>query len=362
MKIIRNQCISVILIGLFTVSCGSEKSEKSTLGDEKQASCCQKQPSRYGIVTDKQHGGMVFISGGSFLMGGTTQEARPDEYPRHKVEVSGFWIDIHEVTNKQFKEFVDATGYVTIAEQKPDWEEVKKQMPAGTPKPDESLLVAASLVFKSVDQALENLPEPVWWEWMPGANWKHPYGPGSGIEGLEDHPVVHVAWEDAMAYCKWADKRLPTEAEWEYAALGGNQEHVYAWGNEKVDEGEWKTNCWQGIFPSFNSGKDGYYTTAPVQTYSPNSYGLYDMSGNVWEWCSDWYHSKYYEMIADGAENPQGPKTSFDPQEPTVPKKVTRGGSFLCNDSYCSGYRVAARMKTSPDTGLCHTGFRCVAE
>lgn len=308
--------------------------------------------------------GMVWISGGTFMMGGDNNQARPDELPKHKVSVAGFYMDIHEVTNAQFKAFTDATGYITTAEMAPDWEELKKQLPPGTPMPDESVLQASSVVFTPPDKAVPLINHGQWWSWVPGANWKHPSGPGSTIEGKDDYPVVHVSWDDAVAYAKWAGKRLPTEAEWEWAARGGQQETIYPWGNEHVDEGNAKANSWQGSFPFENTKRDKFEGLAPVQSFAPNSFGLYDMAGNVWEWCSDWYHHDYYTTVAkpEGVNNPKGPSQSFDPNEPNIPKKVVRGGSFLCNDSYCSGYRVAARMKSSRDTGLSHTGFRCVSD
>lgn len=296
------------------------------------------------------------------MMGAADGEGRPDEYPQHKVKLDGFWIDITEVTNAQFKKFIDATGYITTAEKKPDWEELKKQLPPGTPKPDESMLVASSLVFTP-----PVLPVPLndvaqWWSWKEGADWKHPQGPGSTIEGKDNYPVVHISWYDAVAYCKWAGKRLPTEAEWEMAAKSGT-DNKYTWGNEEPETGKPKANTWQGSFPDKNTGWDQFNRSSPVKSFAPNGLGLYDMAGNVWEWCSDWYRPDHYSskkkmLVA----NPKGPESSYDPMEPTIPKKVVRGGSFMCHASYCKGYRVSARMKTSPDTGLEHTGFRCVKD
>ncbi len=309
--------------------------------------------------------GMVWIGGGSFGMGADhPQQAREDEFPKHPVQVDGFWMDQTEVTNRQFESFVKATGYVTTAERKPDWEELKKQLPAGTPRPPDSVLVASSLVFKTPGQRVSLNDYSQWWVWEKGADWRHPEGPQSSIKGKQDHPVVHVSWEDAQAYCKWAGKRLPTEAEWEWAARGGQPNAIYPWGNELVESGSPKANTWQGRFPDQNTVRDGYYTSAPVKSFPPNGYRLYDMAGNVWEWCSDYYRPDYYQTLHQQGvvRNPKGPASSFDPQEPTVPKRVQRGGSFLCHDSYCSSYRSSARMKASPDTGLSHAGFRCVKD
>ena len=312
---------------------------------------------------DTSHAGMVYIAGGSFEMGGDNEQADADEYPKHRVQVSPFYIDETEVTNAAFQKFVDATGYITTAERKPDWEVMKKTLPPGTPKPPDSLLVEASLVFKKTTGPVDLNDYSQWWSWVKGANWKHPQGPGSSIKGKENYPVVHISWDDAIAYCKWAGKRLPTEAEWEFAARGGLVNAVYPWGNEPVNAGKPKCNSWEGRFPYLNEAKDGYFTSAPVKSFAPNGYGLYDMAGNVWEWCSDWYKYDYYSTCKEKTTvNPKGPETSYDPQEPYTAKRSLRGGSFLCNDSYCSGYRVARRRKSSPDTGLEHAGFRCVKD
>ena len=356
---------------LCMLSC-KQRAADHAVNQDSLAHCASQLPSRFGTHSagdsiaasslEANHEGMVWIEGGTFVMGAEDQEGRADEYPSHNVKVKGFWIDVTEVTNKQFQQFVDATGYVTTAEKAPDWNELKKQLPPGTPKPPDSVLVAASLVFVQQPAAVGLGDPSMWWTWKKGASWRHPQGPGSTIKGKENFPVVHVSWDDAMAYCKWSGKRLPTEAEWEYAARGANRAK-YPWGNEDVEDHQPKANTWQGKFPSLNTTWDGFDNTSPVKSFQSNSYGLYDMAGNVWEWCADWYQHDYYKKIGQSiVENPAGPSSSFDPDEPTVPKKVVRGGSFLCNASYCKGYRVSSRMKTATDTGLEHTGFRCVAD
>jgi formylglycine-generating enzyme len=304
--------------------------------------------------------GMVLIPGGIYTMGSEESRARPDESPAHNVKVTKFWMDVTEVTNAQFREFVDATGYVTTAERKPDWEEIKKQLPPGTPRPPENLLVASSLVFSPPDTPVSHMDHSQWWSWIGGANWRFPYGRDSSVEGLESHPVVHVSWDDAQAYARWKGRRLPTEAEWEWAARGGLKNARYPWGNASVDEGQPKANIWQGEFPHKNTLGDSYYATAPVKSFSPNGFGLYDVAGNVWEWTSDWYDADYYRIAKEQGviENPKGPKQSVDPDEPNAPKRVLRGGSHLCHETYCESYRVSARMKSSPDTGASHIGFR----
>ncbi|MFM6947397.1 MAG: formylglycine-generating enzyme family protein [Aquirufa sp.] len=308
------------------------------------------------------YAGMKQIPGGTFLMGSHDKQGRADEFPVHQVTVSSFWMDETEVTNAQFAEFVTSTGYKTTAEKSIDWEEMKKQVPFGTPKPADSLLAPSSLVFVATQGPVNLNDYSQWWQFIRGADWRHPEGPNSSIEEKENHPVVHVSWEDANAYAKWSGKRLPTEAEWEWAARGKLKNAIYPWGNESVNVSPYKTNSFQGKFPYDDQALDGFKcTTSPVKNYAPNGFGLYDMAGNVWEWCSDWYDANYYAKVKKAYSiNPKGPKTSFDPDEPEMPKRVVRGGSFLCNDGYCSSYRNSARMKTSPDSGLQHTGFRCV--
>ncbi|MHA6248278.1 formylglycine-generating enzyme family protein [Pontibacter sp. CAU 1760] len=308
--------------------------------------------------------GMVVIPGGTFLMGGKSEQADKDELPRHQVTVSGFYMDRTEVTNAQFAAFVEATGYVTVAEKDVDWEEIRKQLPPGTPKPDDSVLKAGSLVFRQTAGPVDMRDYSQWWKWTIGANWRQPEGPGSSIKGRMEHPVVHVSYDDALAYAGWAGKRLPTEAEWEWASMGGLEDPKYPWGDKPIEEAEGNANFWQGMFPFKNYAKDGFDGTAPVRSFPPNGYGLYDMAGNVWEWCQDKYHVEAYaQAAANGiSENPTGPRQSYDPTEPYNEKFVIRGGSYLCNESYCSGYRVSRRMRSSKDSGTSHTGFRCVKD
>ncbi|TCC86669.1 formylglycine-generating enzyme family protein [Pedobacter frigiditerrae] len=359
-----NNRILTLIIFIFFSSCTNEKKK---VANTDSASCESNLPNRFGVGLDTtkivkgriNHDNMVFIPAGEFLMGANDKEGREDEYPQHSVKLNSFWIDITEVTNVSFAKFVKATGYVTTAERKPDWEEMKKQLPVGTPKPPDSVFVAASLVFSAPKQITNLNDASQWWVWKKGADWKHPHGPNSNTEGKDNYPVVHISWDDAMAYCQWAGKRLPTEAEWEYASRGGLKNSLYPWGNEDIEKGKTKANTWQGNFPLKNTNWDKFNGLAPIKKFAPNGYGLYDMAGNVWEWCSDWYRPDYYTT---GKQiNPQGPADSYDPMEPTVPKRVVRGGSFMCNASYCKGYRVTSRMKTSTDTSLEHTGFRCVS-
>lgn len=353
MTIKSNLYAVMIIILVFSISCSSDKKDKPET---------EKTPEQMSNIEPKSDNGMLKIPPADFMMGGNDELKRPDELPRHRVILDGFWMDETEVTNTDFKKFIEDTGYVTTAETKPDWEELKKQLPPDTPKPDDSVLVAGSLVFNQPSGRVSLDDFYQWWRWVPGASWAKPLGPGSSVEELGKHPATHISWYDANEYCTWAGKRLPTEAEWEWAARGGLKDNTHSWGDDPVDEG--KANTWDGIFPTQNKANDGYTQTAPVKSYPPNGFGLYDIAGNVWEWTTDWYRPDYYAMVdtPEGVKNPKGPEDSYDPMEPTVPKKVQRGGSFLCNDSYCSGYRVAFRMKTSPDTSLSHSGFRCVKD
>lgn len=305
---------------------------------------------------------MVWITGGEFTMGTDSELGWPDERPAHRVRVDGFWIDDHEVTNDEFAAFVAATQYVTTAEKAPRVEDILAQSSPGTPPPLSESLIPGSLVFQPTENAVDLRDYAQWWRWTPGASWRHPEGPNSSLEGKGGHPVVQVSWDDAVAYAQWAGKRLPTEAEWEYAARGGLDSQPYVWGAAPFSLAHPQANIWQGAFPYHNTNADGYDRTAPVKSFPPNRFGLFDMGGNVWEWCADWYQRDLYQGRATRglSINPTGPEQSFDPTRPFTPQRVQRGGSFLCNDGYCSRYRPSARHGCSPDTGMSHVGFRCV--
>lgn len=282
-------------------------------------------------------------------------DAMPDARPIHRTRVDGFWMDATEVTNAQFAEFVRATGYQTIAERTP----TREEFPTAPPEN----LVAGSTVFTPTPQPVPLDNHYRWWRYQPGANWRHPEGPGSNVTGRDSYPVVHIAYDDATAYAQWAGKRLPTEAEWEFAARGGLTGKLYAWGDEFRPEGKYMANTFQGTFPVHDTAEDGFAGIAPVRSYPPNGYGLYDIAGNVWEWCSDWYRPDYYEQISSAgrvAQNPPGPLSPYDPAEPEEKKRVHRGGSFLCTDQYCTRYMVGTRGKGEVSTASNHVGFRCV--
>jgi formylglycine-generating enzyme len=307
--------------------------------------------------------GMVWIPGGEFTMGSLdngsymcgANEPKADAQPLHRVYVDGFWMDTTAVTNEQYAKFVDATGYVTIAEQKPKAED----FPGAPPEN----LVAGSTIFTPTPGPVPLTDHYQWWRYEHGANWRHPDGPKSSIEGKGRFPVVHIAYPDAEAYAKWAGKRLPTEAEFEFAARGGLAGKKFAWGDDFHVNGKAMANTYQGQFPVKDTGEDGFAGIAPVAQFPPNGYGLYDMAGNVWEWCGDWYRPDYYaHLVAQGgvARNPQGPDSPFDPVEPREKKRVQRGGSFLCTEQYCSRYLVGTRGKGEISTGSNHVGFRCV--
>jgi formylglycine-generating enzyme required for sulfatase activity len=296
---------------------------------------------------------MVWIPGGTFQMGCEDCDM-PDALPVHTVTVDGFFMDATPVTNAEFSRFVSATSYITIAE--------RPLNPRDYPGVDPKNLVPGSAVFTPPpeDVPLDDISR--WWRYVPGACWKRPEGANSTIAEREDHPVVHIAWEDAAAYAEWAGKRLPTEAEFEFAARGGQEANLYAWGTELKPNGKWMANIWQGRFPSKNTVEDGYTGTSPVKAFPPNPFGLYDVGGNVWQWCADWYRPDYFaQLAAQGtAVNPQGPANSFDPQEPSAKKRVQKSGSFLCSDQYCSRYLVGSRGRGTIDSGSSNVGFRCV--
>lgn len=304
---------------------------------------------------------MVFIPGGEFVMGTNSELGWPEEQPAHRVVVDAFWIDSTEVTNAQFRKFVEATGYLTTAERVPDANELLRQLPPGTAAPPAEALVPGSLVFRMTPAPVPLDDYAQWWQWTPGACWRHPEGPESDLDGRDQHPVVHVSWEDATAYARWAGKRLPTEAEWEIAARGGLKNQPYVWGDVGPADALPPANLWQGIFPTVNSGADGFAGTAPVKSFSPNGFGVFDMAGNVWEWCADAYDATLYRTRA-GERPTVNPfnERSRDPRNPRSSSRALRGGSYLCHDTYCSRYRPSARHGLAPDTGMSHVGFRCV--
>lgn len=279
---------------------------------------------------------MIWLASADFVMG--SDQGMPDEAPAHPLKLSGFWMDKYEVNNRNYRKFVEATGYKTYSEK-----------------------VGDSLVFESPEQNHAMRMGPLdWWKLVKAADWRKPQGDQSSIAGKDEHPVVHVNYEDALAYCNWLGKELPTEAQFEYAARGGVEGNLYSWGNQPLHQSGNVSNTWQGNFPVQNDDADGYAATAPVGSFPANKFGFYDISGNVWEWVKDWYHPQYYSFSAD--YNPEGvtKAESIDPNEPAIPKRSIRGGSFLCADNYCRGFRVSARMPADPVTATNHTGFRCV--
>jgi formylglycine-generating enzyme len=300
--------------------------------------------------------GMRWIPGGTFRMG--SDHHYPEEAPAHPVAVDGFWMDEHTVTNAEFRRFVEETGHLTLAEESPHADDYPGALP--------ELLVPASIVFRKPGRFVDLRNHFNWWAYVPGACWRHPQGPQSSIEGLDDHPVVHVAYRDAEAYARWAGKRLPTEAEWELAARGGREGAEYVWGDELSPDGKPMANTWQGEFPIQNLLTDGFEWTAPVGSFPANGYGLHDMAGNVWQWTSDWYEDRH--RVPGGCcgplQNPRGgvKEKSYDTCLPSsfIPRKVMKGGSFLCAPNYCRRYRPAARMAQPVDTSTCHLGFRCL--
>lgn len=305
--------------------------------------------------------GMRLIPAGSFEMGSNDAAAWPEERPAHQVALThAFLMDEAEVTNAQFARFVQATGYRTVAERPVRLRDIMAQLPPGSSPPPRARLQPGSLVFVPPRGPVDLADVAQWWRWTPGAQWRAPEGPGSSVHDRMTHPVVHIAWEDADRYCRWAGKRLPTEAEWERAARGGQRGLPYVWGssepNDDAPRAGWLANIWQGWFPVLNKGSDGYRFTAPVKSYKANPYGLYDMAGNVWEWVGDWYDPKAYQGLRGGrSTDPAGPAAPLD----ALRRKVQRGGSFLCHESYCSRYRTSARQGAAADSGTSHAGIRC---
>jgi sulfatase modifying factor 1 len=302
---------------------------------------------------------MQWLPGGQYEMGALNTV--PDEFPPHVVELDGFWMDTTEVTNRQFREFVDATGYLTTAERAPELRSIRQDSELANVQILPELNMPGSICSLQLSSRDDIDPQKgaySWWQYVPGANWMHPEGAESTIEDRMDHPVVHVSWLDAKAYADWAGKKLPTEAQWEFAARGKRSRAMYPWGDTLKPAQKWRHNIWQGEFPVKDTGEDGFTRTAPVKSFPANDFGLYEITGNVWEWCADYYQPEYYAVSP--SRNPPGPDSSYDPQEPDIIKRVQRGGSFMCSDQYCVGYRVSARMKGEEDTGAFHTGFRCV--
>jgi formylglycine-generating enzyme required for sulfatase activity len=314
---------------------------------------------------------MVWIPGGEFMMGSEHVLARPNERPAHRVRLHGFWMDRTHVTNAQFAAFVGATGYVTTAEHQPDWETLRVQVPEGTPRPPDSQMVAGAMVFVGTGRPVPLDDWSRWWAFVPGADWRHPQGPGSDIAGKDDHPVVQVSYEDAHAFAHWSGKRLPTEAEWEFAARGGLEQATYSWGEEFTVNGQRMANTWDTQarpFPVVSARAGGAAGTSRVKTFPANGYGLYDMTGNAWQWVADWYRADYFQQLSGQGlvQDPHGPPDSYDPVDrftpPRAPKRVTRGGSFLCNQDYCLSYRPSARRGNDPYNPMSHIGFRLVMD
>jgi len=356
----------IVLSLVISQGCDVKRSEKEPGKFEEHSTGDQWQSTKLSLLSDapvakKVPKGMVWIQGKVFRQGAVTHDpmAMKHEKPAHWVAVDGFFIDSTEVTNERFAQFVKETGYVTVAEREIEWDELKKQLPVGTPKPHDSILQPGSLTFKKTSHSVPNLYDfTQWWRWTIGANWKSPNGPGSNIIGKEDYPVIHIAYEDAIAFCEWAGRRLPTEAEWELAAKGNQMNQIHS------DLKDY-ANTWEGEFPVNNLEKDGFQFLAPVASFQPNGNKLYDMAGNVWEWTADWYNSNYYNDLASNNDtiwNPAGPKSPFNAENPHAQERVIKGGSFLCSASYCASYRISARMATSMDSSMEHLGFRTVAD
>lgn len=370
---LRSWTLSCLTIGMLINGCARDQSRDPPLAvTEPEKSARSVPENSVPSEATRAPEGMVFIPGGTFVMGCNERYAFANERPAHEIRVSGFYLDVKPVTNRQYSEFVSATNYQTVAERPVDWEQIRRQVLPGTPKPPDNQLAPGSLVFRPTSGEVDLADYSQWWHWTLGACWRCPEGPGSTLDGREDHPVVHIAFEDAEAYAVWAKKRLPTEAEWEFAARGGLVGARYAWGNEERPRGEIRLNRWDGAFPFYNSQEDGFAGTSPVGSFPPNGYGLYDMGGNVWNWCVDRYAADTYAWRADQPRlciDPRHPPPGAgidwipgDPSPPTAPgveRRVIKGGSFLCHPDYCESYRPSARRGVPPDSGTSHIGFRC---
>lgn len=348
----------LLALGLLSISIFScqQKETNSVLDENKMVLASTPAP------TNNQEG-MVWIPGGEFVMGTNEVEAYEAEKPAVNLKIKGFWMDIHEVTNAEYLKFAEATGYLTLAEKKPEWEDLKKQLPPGTPKPDESLLVAGSMVFTPPPYPVPTEDITIWWSWVKGANWRHPSGPESSLEGIENHPVVHISYDDAKAYADWIGKRLPSENEWEFASRGGLEGKRFAWGDELTPNGQYLANTFQGNFPNDNQQLDGYKGTSPIKSFAPNSFGLYDMIGNVWELTDDWYDAlKYARLAGQAPKLDAGMNQCYNPTNPYAQERVIKGGSFLCAANYCVNYRPSARQGQAYDSGTSNVGFRLVED
>lgn len=308
--------------------------------------------------------GMVWVPTGEFLMGTDSRRAHANERPAHPVALDGYWMDQYHVTNSAFSLFVEETAYITTAERKPTWESLSAQLPYGTPRPNEALLVPGAMVFMGTDKPVDLHDYAQWWRYVPGANWRHPNGPNSSIAGKEEHPVVQISHEDVIAYAQWAGKRLPTEAEWEYAARGGLEQAIYAWGGMLAPDGKPMANTWDNTSPFPMQSAKILPSTTAVGLYPSNGYNLYDMAGNTWQWVADWYRPDAFVPHAASPRsiqsNPTGPTHSYDSSlvRADAPQRVIRGGSFLCSETYCEGYRVSARQGQDPYSSASNVGFR----
>ncbi len=348
MRIVYTLSIISVLVAAVAFSCNSD-SKKNSPGEINASDSTTLNPN------------MVWIPEGTFTMGTDNPNSMPNERPAHQVKINGFWMDRYAVTNAEFRKFIEATGYKTTAEKPIDWEELKKQLPPGTPKPSEVMLQPGSLVFTPPKHPVDLNNMSGWWTWMPGANWEHPQGPESAIEGKDNYPVVQVSWDDAVAYAGWAGKRLPSEAEWEYASRGGSENTRYYWGNDFLVDGKYMANTFTGTFPYENTARDGFEGLAPVGSFQANGYGLYDMAGNAWNWTADLYvENDHARLAAISCDQVSGEAPLPIKAATGEIRRVTKGGSFLCNPSYCESYRPTARRGTPYDTGMGHLGFRCV--